>query len=129
MDKVDERIRDGTLILVAEEYDGQAGHKLHTPNIQAHLVSIATGRRRISVVGVCRSPGSMRFQVGELFPLLIVVAGSTGKLLIPGDFNAPDTDWVCETVLKGVMVQHVIQATRWRFGKYLQPLTWFLREH
>lgn len=72
-----------------------------------------------------------------MFPLLSVVAGSASMIRILRDFNAPETEWVCETAADGTLghqipqlvhqsgrVYHVTQATRWRLGIYMQPLTW-----
>lgn len=126
---MDGRIVGWTLILVAEKYDVQEGHKLGAPNIQTLEVNITTVGSRTSVVGMCRTPGSTPAEDLERFHFLSVVVGSVGQLLILGDFNAPKIDWVYKTapedtfghqLLKFVrssgMIQQVTQATRWILG-------------
>lgn len=130
LDRADGRKGGGTLILLAEKYDAQEGYKLHTPNIQAIDVKIATGRSRISFLGVNRGQESSPAEDGEVFPFLSVAAAFTGNLLILEYFYASGNEWVCGTVPKGTfglqllqfahvsgIILQVTQATQWRFGQ------------
>lgn len=125
MDGADGGMGSGPLILLAEKYKAQ-GHKLHIVNTQTPEIIIATDGWGISVERVYRSPGSTSVKNEELSQCECSVYQQNSHT---GDFNAPEIDWVTETVLEVTFghqllhsvresgaFQHVIQATRRRFG-------------
>lgn len=124
----------GTLILIAETYAGQEGHKPNTSNVRALEVSIATGDSRISVVGVHISTGSRPAEEVEVFLFLSVIAEFAEELILR-EFNAPKICWVCETFKKihlSINSRSSCIKMRWSNtipeqidedpSKYLQPL-------
>lgn len=96
MDRSDEKVGGGTLIVVDERYEAQEGYKPHTPNMQALGAITATGGLRVPVVCVYLARGPTRWRTGNC-RLLDEVTGSVGEILILGDFSTLAIDWVCET--------------------------------
>ena len=115
---------------MADQYQHYEVERLVTPNVQALVLVINTPGSEVTVANCYRSPSASRSEDLELVSLLGRVAESSMRILILGDFNAPEVDWDCTTAPRGsfgellleftlgkTLVQHVHHNTRWRVGQ------------
>lgn len=125
----DGRIGGGSLLLVTEELVQQERPGLITPNVQIAACSLKTGRTRIVVACVYRSPQSTETEDTELLSWIGNVAREE-KVLLMGDFNAPEVDWeqftptnqgfsrrLLNAVQDVALIQHIKDGTRYRPGQ------------
>jgi hypothetical protein len=97
VDREDGRIGGGVLILVRELIRHKESISLALPNIQfSSCVLLAEGGEWL-VACVYRSPSSTEEEDDRLLVELSSACRFHGKILIVGDFNAPEIDWVTET--------------------------------
>lgn len=129
-DREDGRTGGGVLLMVAQQHDQHSFLKLVTPNIQGVSLSIKVGKTVTRVACIYRSPTASMEESMELFHFLNEQIRTNGKLLIMGDFNAPEINWNTETAPQGTfgrdlvrymqkhgLVQHVDHPTRFRDGQ------------
>lgn len=128
-DREDGRNGGGALLLVSEDLVQQGRPGLSTPNVQVAACTIKAERVRIAVACVYRSPQSTADEDTELLTWIEENAREE-KLLLLGDFNAPDVNWeqftaesqgfgmrFTDVVQNKGLIQHVREATRYRPGQ------------
>ena len=129
-DRSDGRQGGGALLLIAEHIQQTETVQHITPDVQAIAVNTKVARSNITVVCVYRSPSASEAENSELLTHLGNLASRATKLVILGDFNAPEIDWSMEWAPQNTfggqliqlirskgLVQHVNQPTRWRVGQ------------
>ena len=128
-DREDGRTGGGVMLLVANHYEHYAGTRIVTPNVQAIEILLNTGQGEMGIACCYRSPSADERENEALIGFLQHMADTNPRVLIVGDFNAPEVSWDSETAPRGTfgqqlvallhaktLVQHVQQETRWREG-------------
>ena len=134
-DREDGRAGGGVLVLVAEHHVQYEARRLSTPNVQTVEVIVQNRRTPLSITGIYRSPSATSEENDQLLQLMDDTIGSNERVLLLGDLNAPEIDWVTETAPQGsfghkllqlmhrrTITQHVDEKTRWRFGQTASTL-------
>ena len=131
-DRADGRTGGGTLLLVAHHILQEEDQSLSlvSPNVQVSSCRAHVGNTSMTVVCVYRSPSSTALEDEDLLLLIDRATRVNGKLLVVGDFNAPEVNWqeehapqgtfgsrLLDAVQNGAIVQHVDDNTRWREGQ------------
>ena len=141
-DRQDGRTGGGALLLIAQQYQQSQGPSLTTPNIQMASSIISVKGHTVFIACVYRSPNSSVSEDKQLMTILATTESRTSKLLIVGDFNAPEVDWSLESapsnsfgesLLKLIrdnsLIQHVDEATRWRANQKANILDLILTKY
>ena len=128
-DRLDGRVGGGSLLLVAEHYLQMKQAPLTMPNIQAVGCSVRVGKLELCVMCVYRSPNATQEEDSRLLDWLKYQTTRFQKILILGDFNAPEVDWQTGSAPKSSfgrsllnflesegMTQHINECTRFRAG-------------
>ena len=129
-DRQDGRVGGGSLILVASHYNQSKGPSLITPNIQLASCSLSFQSTHILIATIYRSPQAETLEDDKLLAVLEPMSTGSDKLVVLGDFNAPDVDWSTEAapsnsfgdkLLRWVntssLIQHIDQPTRCRLSQ------------
>ena len=120
----------GVLLLVSLYLEHMEGTCLNTPNIQALECSIRNPTWNGSVILVYRSPSAVEAEDSLLLGWVKQVVKSAHGVVLMGDFNVPEVDWVYDVATPGSfgarlldlaeelgLLQHVDQPTRFRHGQ------------
>ena len=127
-ERADGRQGGGILLLVKNCYSQwAASHTLATPNIQATACYVCFDRHPLAILCVYRSPLTTTAEDIELIALLQEFLSRSQRMLIVGDFNLPEINWMEQCAPRGTpgetlldwlhthgLTQHVMQATRFR---------------
>ena len=130
LDRNDGRRGGGILLLVRKHLQQYTASRLGTPNIQALHCVIGNSAPKLSIILVYRSPASAPSEDERLVNFLAEVIQRMERIVIMGDFNAPEVNWdrltastdsfgerLLELVGSEVLTQHVNFDTRMREGQ------------
>ena len=94
-DRADGRTGGGTLLLVAQHIlqEEEQTLTLASPNVQVSSCRAHVGSTVTTVLCVYRSPSSTAEEDEDLLQLMERATRVNGKLLMVGDFNAPEVNW------------------------------------
>ena len=127
VDRSQNRIGGGSLLLIAQQNNQRQRLSLNSTSVQVSSCTVAVGHVKVFVANVYRCPSSTNIEDADLLAFLEGLLVSATKLLILGDFNAPEINWTLDAapsnsfghlLLKFLwnnnLVQHVDQHTRRR---------------
>ena len=128
-DRPEGRVGGGALLLVSKKYETMEAETLTTPNVQATSCTLIVGVRRVAVVCVYRSPAATVEEGVQLIEFLEELM-TEERVLLMGDFNAPEVNWTTMTAPSGTfgatlvrlledkgLIQHIKEHTRFRQGQ------------
>lgn len=128
-DRPEGRVGGGALLLVSKKYETVEAVTLTTPNVQATACTLMVGVRRVAVVCVYRSPAATVEEGVQLREYLEELT-TEERVLLMGDFNAPEVNWTTLTAPSGTfgetlvrlledkgLIQHITENTRFRQGQ------------
>ena len=137
----DGRVGGGALLLANDKHPQTAALGVVTPNVQVAACVMSTGGIKLGVACVYRSPATTTTEDRELLEFISRFSQEE-RILILGDFNAPEAEWeawnapigsfgdalLC-TLQDRALVQHVSEPTRHRIGQHANTLDLVITKH
>ena len=140
-EREDGRVGGGAILLVNNRHIQLAGLTLITPNVQVAACILIVNGTRIGLACAYRSPGATAGEDRELMDFIRSFS-QTEKILLLGDFNAPEVEWggwsapphsfgedLLNTLQDKALVQHVQEPTRYRPGQTANILDLVITKH